>query len=567
MTRLHPALLRHRRSRLPSWHLSILLVAVVIQGGVALWLGSRGWFSGDVLHYYVERGGAPGGTEGLMEPHAAHWQLVLVVVYLVVFKLVGLTTYVPFIALTVAVHLVLVLVMYRLLGRLGASLGASLLCALALLTYGAGSEAFIVEAPVALTGSLLLGAIAVTQLVGRDFDLRSQRIASVLLLISVMVSLGGVVASVWVGVFAASRGLGRMVRIVAPPAVAFVAWFVIWGRGDTRVSLEPSEVMQVPEAAWALLVAPLDNITAGWGAGPFLLLLVIVVSVWRAEVRPVLAAATWAGLVAAMFHATVSAIAQVPYGLDQVLTSRYRYVVLVLLLPGLALVLDAFLARASQSLSTYQRRLVLVPGTIVIGSLLLHAALGQYRVASAVADIGELTRDLLAGTVVATSTGEKVINDSVRGSYISGEDLERLSSPELRDELPQLPLTEENRIEAESQYFVEVAAADNELGEPASLTSDSFVPRLQMTSGCRTYTATNATPTLTLTSFVGAGIRVRTDAGSVTTRLYRPAEDIRGSLVSWIVNPEEWVQISTSAQLASLDVTFDSGGSFTICPG
>ena len=37
----------------------------------------------------------------------------------------------------------------------------------------------------------------------------------------------------------------------------------------------------------------------------------------------------------------VSAIAQLPYGIEQVTTSRYRYVVLLLLLPALALVLDA----------------------------------------------------------------------------------------------------------------------------------------------------------------------------------------------------------------------------------
>ena len=28
---------------------------------MAIWLGSRGWFSGDLLHYYVARGGAPDG--------------------------------------------------------------------------------------------------------------------------------------------------------------------------------------------------------------------------------------------------------------------------------------------------------------------------------------------------------------------------------------------------------------------------------------------------------------------------------------------------------------------------
>ena len=116
----------------------MLYLAVLVQGAVALWLGSRGWFSGDLLRYYVERGGAPGASENLMEPHAAHWQLTLILVYLLLFKLIGLTTYVPYLALTVLVHLALVLVMHHLLRRLGAGRVAALLSALLLLTYGAG---------------------------------------------------------------------------------------------------------------------------------------------------------------------------------------------------------------------------------------------------------------------------------------------------------------------------------------------------------------------------------------------------------------------------------------------
>ena len=111
---------RRRRPRLPGWHLVVLYLAVLVQGGVALWLGGRGWFSGDLIHYYVERGGAPGGSEGLMEPHSAHWQLTLIVIYLLLFKLVGLTTYLPYLAVTVVVHLALVLVMHRVLLRFGA---------------------------------------------------------------------------------------------------------------------------------------------------------------------------------------------------------------------------------------------------------------------------------------------------------------------------------------------------------------------------------------------------------------------------------------------------------------
>lgn len=554
-----------RGLRLPEWHLCVLYLAIAVQGAVALWLGGRGWFSGDLLHYYVERGGAPGGGESLMEPHAAHWQLTLVLVYLMMFKLVGLTTYVPYLAITVVVHLLLVVVAHRLLLRLGASQLAALLAALLLLTYGAGSEAFLVEAPVALTASMLLGAVAVLVLVRRDHDLRGTLVAGVLLLVGVTISLGGVVAAVWVGLFAFGKGFWHMVRVVALPAVAFLSWYAVWGHGETRILLSREEAMRIPESAATLLAAPFDNVTGGWGAGPVLVLAVLAAVVYRARARPLLVQATIAGFAGALFHAVVSSIAQLPYGIDQVTTSRYRYVVLLLLLPGLALVLDALSTAASTHLTAPQRRPAAMLAASVVCLLGLHAALGQYRVGQSVEDIGDLTRAHLAGTILATAAQEKLITNAVRGSYISGEDLERLSDPDLRSELPELDLSEQDRIEAESNYFVGVTGDELDLAPPAELNSDSFSPSITREPGCRRYTATNATPTLVLRSYLGAGFRFNGGASTVTTTLSRPGEDNTSDPVEWQVSREGWTYVATTAQLADLAVTFDTGGSYTFC--
>ncbi|MBS2938212.1 hypothetical protein KDN32_10695 [Nocardioides sp. J2M5] len=558
-----------RRLRPPplGWDSWILLAALVVQGGVALWLGGRGWFSGDLLHYYVERGGAPGGTESLMAPHASHWQLTLVLVYLLPFKLVGLTAYWPYLALTVLVHLALVVVLHRLLRRLGCGRVASLVAALALLTYGAGSEAFLVEAPVALTSSILLGAVAMLVLVRRDADRRGSLAAGVLLLVAVTISLGGVVAAVWVGVFALSRGFVAMLRVVAVPAVAFLGWYAVWGRGSTRILLSREDVLQVPESAAALLVAPFDNVSGGWGAGPVLMLGVVVAIVVSARRHPLLVQAAVAGVVGAVFHAVVSAIAQVPYGIEQVTTSRYRYVVLALLLPGLAVLLDVVVAAVARAMDVRTRRPALVLVGVVACLGLVHASLGQYRVGQSVVAIGDLTRTHLAGTMLASEAQEKLLTDAVRGSYISGEDLERLADPALRSELPDLDPSEQDRLDAESNYYVAVRGEELELAPPQSLDSDSFTPEVTGRSSCRTFQATNATPTLVLTSYLGAGFRFRGPAGSVTTVLSRPDEDLTSDPVTWRSAPDEWTYVATTAQLADLAVTFDAGGTYTFCFG
>lgn len=556
-----------RRPQLPGWHLCVLYLAVAVQGGVAIWLGARGWFSGDLLHYYVERGGAPGGGESLMEPHAAHWQLTLVLVYLLMFKVIGLTTYVPYLALTVLVHLALVLVMHRLLLTLGTGRLPALLAALVLLTYGAGSEVFLVEAPVALTSSMLLGAVSILVLVRRDHDPRSTLVAAVLLLVGVTISLGGVVAAVWVGVFALSKGVWHMLRVVALPAAAFLGWYAVWGRGSARILLSREEVLQIPESAATLLVAPFDNVTGGWGGGAVLVVAVVVTIALRSQARPHLAQAAIAGIAGAIFHAVVSAVAQLPYGIDQVTTSRYRYVVLLLLLPGLALLLDAFVTAVAQHIGGAQRGPAMVVAGVAVCLLGLHAGLGQYRVGQGVSTIGDLTRTHLAGTMAATAANEKLLTDAVRGSYISGEDLERLSDPSLRSELPDLDPSEQDRIEAESNYFVAVTGDELELAPPAKIESDSFVPDVTGRAGCRRHTATNGTPTLVLTSFVGTGFRYRGEASTVITRLTRPDDDLTSDPVEWRTAPGEWTYVATTAQVADLSVTFSTGGDYTFCFG
>lgn len=553
--------------RFPEWQVGILYLAVAVQGGVALWLGGRGWFSGDLLHYYVERGGAPGGTESLMAPHSAHWQLTLILLYLLMFKVIGLTTYLPYLALAVLVHLALVLVTHRLLRRLGTHPVAALIAALVLLTYGAGSEAFLVEAPVALTAAMLLGTVAVLVLVRRDHDLRGTLLAGGLLLVACTISLGGVVASVWVGMFALSRGIRHMLQVVALPAVVFVGWYAVWGRGASRVLLNREEVLRIPESAAALLVAPLDDVTGGWGAGPAVLLAILAAVVLNGRRRPLLARASIAGIAGAMFHAVVSAVAQLPYGIDQVTTSRYRYVVLLLLLPGLALLLDAAITTAARRLPAAERGPATVVAVAVVVLLALDAALGQYRVGRAVVSIGDLTRSRLAGTMVAAAVGEVLLTDAVRGSYISGKDLVRLADPALRSELPELDPSEQDRIDAEASYYVAVTDDELTLAPPARLASDSFSPQLVRRAGCRTYTATNATPTLVLTSYLGTGLRFRGEAASVTTTLSRPDQDVRSDPVEWRTSPGSWTYVATTAQLAELAITFSAGGSYTFCFG
>lgn len=558
------------RARRDTWGprlpLLLLVIALLVQGGVALWLGRDGWFSGDLLRYYLERGGVPGGSEGLNEPHESHWQLMLVLVYLVMFKFVGLTSYLPYLLLTIAVHLALVTVLFFLLQRVGVRRWTALAACVVLLTYGAGSEAFLVEAPVALTVTMLLGAVAVHLLVRRDFSPRSAWLASLVLFVGVMTSIGGIVAAVWVGLAALSRGFGTTLRAVALPAAAFTTWYLLLGRKDGRVLLSGDDWLRIPETAWILLTTPFGDVWGGSGVGAAMLLAVVVVTLSRMKDQPVLASVALAGMVAAMAQAVLSSVAQIPYGLDQVTTSRYRYVVLVLLLPALALALDTLVDRVRDAAPGAHRRLALVPALIVLLGMVVHAGLGQHRTSVALERVGGETRSLLKGTYAAATAGEEQINDSVRGSYISGDDLMRLVETDTQGELPALKPTARDRLRAEGQYFVRVSDDDPvEVTAPARLESSSFDRPLSLRPGCRTYQAITGLPVITLVSYLEAGVTITSDAASATTRLSRPDDELDGDQVQWRVEPGEPTQIATTAQLAELEVAFDAGGEFSVC--
>ncbi len=546
------------------WDLCVLYLVVAAQAALALRIGGRDWFSGDLLHFYVARGGLPNGAESLMEPHTGQWQLTLILIYVLLFKLIGLTTYVPVVALAVLVHVALVLVMHRLLLRWGSGRASALVAAL-VLAYGVGSAARAVEAPLALTLPLLLGAISLLVLGRRGHDARSTVVAGALLLVGVTVSLVGVVAGVWVGVVAQSKGGRHALRVVALPAVALLAWGAWWGWRASGIVAPGTDVAQVAEVAARLMVAPFDDRTGGWLGVPVVVLVVVLAALYRGLERPLLVHATTAGVVAAVLHAVLMALTTVPGGVDPAMLARWRCVALVLLVPGLALVLDALGALAVAHLGGRQRRSATVLAGVALGLLALLAGLGQHQWALDAPGAGAVARTHLAGTMLATSTGEEMLTDAVPGSTIRGDDLRRLSDPALGSELPVLLPSEQDRIEAESNYFVAVTDAQLELATPTDVFSNGFVPEVEGRPGCHTHAVTSDRPTVVLTSFIGAGFRFRGGAGAVSTRLSRPDEDRRTDPIEWPASPDEWTSVATTAQLAELAVTFAGSGDYEFC--
>ena len=76
------------------------------------------WFGGDEWFILTDRGLTAGpGHLGLFEPHYEHWTTVPILAYRALYSLVGLHSYVPYIALVIVVHLATVVLLWHVMVR------------------------------------------------------------------------------------------------------------------------------------------------------------------------------------------------------------------------------------------------------------------------------------------------------------------------------------------------------------------------------------------------------------------------------------------------------------------
>ena len=208
------------------------------------------------------------------------------------------------------------------------------------LFFGAGSEAFMADAPMVLTAGLLLGLVAMLVMVRQRFSLRSRLIGGVLLLAAVMCSGTGLVAAVTVGVFLLLRiGVRAALVVGAPAVVAFSVWFFTIGR-DGRVNVTGDRITEIPKFVWQGLTGSLGSLLGIPGTGAILLLALIVALVWPVIEAVALRQLALAGLVGAVTQLSLSSFASLVGGTAAARVGRYEYLVLVLLAAGIALGLE-----------------------------------------------------------------------------------------------------------------------------------------------------------------------------------------------------------------------------------
>ena len=167
-----------------------------------------------------------------LPPHNEHWSTLPIFAYRFLVDTVGLRTYVPYLAVVVALHGLVVVLVFVAIRRSSGPL-AAVAVAVLLLLYGSGFENLYWGIQTGFVGATAAGVAALLALDRRDDRGR----AGVAILLTIGLATAGIELAfcVAVGIEAIlSRRLRTMFVPLAIPAAIYAAWFLAFGRFGVR---------------------------------------------------------------------------------------------------------------------------------------------------------------------------------------------------------------------------------------------------------------------------------------------------------------------------------------------
>ena len=207
--------------------------------------------------------------ESFLRPFNEHWLGVTTVVYRLVLDAVGMTTYIPYLALLAALHVIVVLEVYVLARRM-TSPALAAMAAVIIAFFGSGFENLFWAMQIGFVGAIALGLGAVILLDGAPS--RGRVVAATgLLTVGVMTSGFGLFMLAFAGLdlLLDARRRRLFVALLVPAAI-YLAWYVVYGRSGVATAREPFTLD-------AMLSVPgfvLDGVGTAFGSvvgiGPFL---------------------------------------------------------------------------------------------------------------------------------------------------------------------------------------------------------------------------------------------------------------------------------------------------------
>jgi hypothetical protein len=307
--------------RVPHARLIVALAALAISAAILLL--TRGYtFYFDEWAFILT---APDWTATTyLQPHNGHPAMLTRLIYTLLLSTVGLRSYLPYMAVLLALHATNAVLLFEVVRRRAGDL-VGIACAAMLLVLGAGWENLLWAFQMSFVGSVACGLGMILVLEGRPNRWRMP-LAIALLTASVMFSAVGIFFGIVALRLAVTRERPREVLWLVPVAIVFGAWFLAFDRAQPTPAGSSSNILQLPVyTLWGMGASAAGLIgEGGWIGLPILVLAAGAVGYawWRGRFDPL----TVGAAVALFMFYVVTGLARGQIGYDQSGAGRYVYV-------------------------------------------------------------------------------------------------------------------------------------------------------------------------------------------------------------------------------------------------
>lgn len=310
-------------------------------------IGRHRWFFGDEWSFLAERDA--GNLGDLFRSHGEHWTTIPIILYRALWHLFGLRTYVPYQAVVAVMHVATAFLLRMVMVRAGVRRWTATLVAAGFLLFGPGQENILWAFQMGFVGALMFGLV---QLILSDHDgpIGRRDVAALFAGAAALMCSGVALPMIAVVGLAAlaRRGWKAAALQVLPLAALYGIWYVSTGPGgiDNPYGRGPT-ISELTRFLWSGVRGTFVAL-GGFGVIGVVLAVILVVGAWlawndrRTHRRLVAPAALLAGALVFLVGTGFTRWFVTPTADSQ---SRYLYTLAALVLPALAVTVDAVIAR------------------------------------------------------------------------------------------------------------------------------------------------------------------------------------------------------------------------------
>jgi hypothetical protein len=336
-----------------------------------LWNFHGGWFVADEWVFLAAR--TAGNLSGLFHPYHQHWSTLPILYYRLLWNVVGLRSYIPYLASVLVLHITIGFLLRSIMIRARALPWIATLCALVFSLYGAGYSDISYGFNVGFDGSIFFGLLFLLA-VDHDGAVRRRDVLGVIAGLAALMCSGiGVAMVVAVAVAISIRhGVRRALLLILPLVGIFLIWFVTVGHSAFSKHSPLADLVRFAALGIAFTFSSLGSSPIVGSLLVVLLIVGVVISIrssGSAEFRTRYAA-PYALLIGAVAFMVITGSGRADFSIpsgETYASSRYIYIVAAMLMPAIAVAASQVILRWSWSWVFVVLILVFgVPGNIAL---------------------------------------------------------------------------------------------------------------------------------------------------------------------------------------------------------